>query len=106
VFDVACADGGRPVAGTNRCPDNGATVDTTNCNFSQDKGDAELAGYWTDPSFDAAQSAFYYVRVLEDPTCRWSTWESIRTGMTAPASLPRTIQERAYTSPIWYTPTR
>jgi len=104
VFDVACADGGRPAAGTNRCPDNGATVDTTNCAFSQDKGDAELAAFWTDPSFDGAQSAFYYVRVLEDPTCRWSTWEHIRTGLAAPANLARTLQERAYTSPIWYTP--
>ena len=104
VFDVACADGGRPAAGTNRCPDNGATVDTTTCAFSQDKGDAELAAFWTDPSFDASQSAFYYVRVLEDPTCRWSTWESLRSGLTAPANLARTLQERAYTSPIWYTP--
>ncbi len=104
VFDVACADGGRPAAGTNRCPDNGATVDTTNCAFSQEKGDAELAAFWTDPSFDGAQSAFYYVRVLEDPTCRWSTWEHLRTGLAAPANLARTLQERAYTSPIWYTP--
>jgi hypothetical protein len=104
LFDVGCADGGQPAAGTNRCPDNGATVDTTTCAFTEDKGDAELAAFWTDPAFDAAQSAFYYVRVLENPTCRWSTWESIRTGLAAPADLARTLQERAYTSPIWYTP--
>ncbi|HYO45330.1 MAG TPA: DUF3604 domain-containing protein [Gemmatimonadota bacterium] len=104
VFDVDCADGGQPAAGTNRCPDNGATVDTTTCVFTEDKGDAELAAFWTDPAFDATQSAFYYVRVLENPTCRWSTWESIRTGLAAPADLAPTLQERAYTSPIWYTP--
>ena len=106
VIDVACANGGLPAAGTNRCPDNGATVDTKTCAFSQDKGNAELAAYWTDPSFDAAQSAFYYVRVLEDPTCRWSTWESNRTGLPVPPGIPATLQERAYTSPIWYTPAK
>ncbi len=104
VIDVACADGGRPDPTTQRCPDNGATVDTTNCAISQGRGDAELSAFWTDPAFNAAQSAFYYVRVLENPTCRWSTWESIRTGLTAPAELSRTIQERAFSSPIWYSP--
>jgi hypothetical protein len=81
-------------------------VDTKTCAISQNTGNAELAAYWTDPSFDAAQSAFYYVRVLEDPTCRWSTWESIRTGLPVPPGLPPTLQERAYTSPIWYTPAK
>ena len=106
VIDVACANGVRPAAGTNRCPDDGATVDTKTCAISQNKGNAELAAYWTDPSFVAAQSAFYYVRVLEEPTCRWSTWESIRTGLPVPAGLPLTLQERAYTSPVWYTPAK
>jgi hypothetical protein len=106
VIDVACANGARPAAGTNRCPADGATVDTKTCAISQNTGNAELAAYWTDASFDAAHSAFYYVRVLEEPTCRWSTWESIRTRLPVPAGVPLTLQERAYTSPIWYTPAK
>ncbi|WP_428410396.1 DUF3604 domain-containing protein [Hyphococcus sp.] len=104
VFDVACADGGAVGPATQRCPDNGATVDLQTCAFSQDKGDAEIKGVWTDPEFDPAQSAFYYARVLENPTCRWSTWDAIRTNVEPNPKLSKTIQERAYTSPIWFTP--
>ena len=67
-------------------------------------GDAMLAGHWTDPEFDPTQSAFYYVRVLEIPTPRWTTYDHAFFGVPLPDTVPPTIQDRAYTSPIWYTP--
>ncbi|MBI1359989.1 MAG: DUF3604 domain-containing protein [Alphaproteobacteria bacterium] len=106
VYDVACSDGGKVDPKTQRCPDNGASVDLSTCAFSQDKGDAELAGAWTDPDFDPKQNAFYYARVLENPTCRWSTWDAIRAHVEPSPHLEKTIQERAYTSPIWFIPTK
>jgi hypothetical protein len=104
IFDVACADGGKVNPATARCPDNGATVDPATCAFSKDKGDAQIQGEWTDPEFDPKQNAFYYARVLENPTCRWSTWDALRAGVEPNPKLSRTIQERAYTSPIWFVP--
>ena len=65
---------------------------------------------WTDPAFDPAQHAWYYARVLENPTCRWSAWECLRLPVAArppscdDPSVPRTVQERAWTSPVWYEP--
>jgi len=106
VFDVACSDGGAVNAATWRCADNGATVDVKTCSFSQDRGDSEIAAVWKDPEFDPRLNAFYYVRVLENPTCRWSTWDALRLGIEPNPALPKTIQERAYTSPIWFVPTR
>jgi hypothetical protein len=104
VFDVACADGLTPDPNTHRCPDNGATVDVHTCAFSSDKGAAELNVVWQDPSFDPAAHAFYYVRALENPTCRWSTWDAVKAGVAPRESLKSTVQERAWTSPIWYSP--
>ncbi len=104
VFDVACSDGLTPDPETNRCPDNGASVDLTDCSFSEDKGDVELRTLWRDPTFEPEQRAFYYVRVLENPTCRWSTWDALRAGVEPNPELPKTIQERAWSSPIWYVP--
>ncbi|HVS63611.1 MAG TPA: DUF3604 domain-containing protein [Thermoanaerobaculia bacterium] len=106
VFDVACSDGGTPDAASHRCPDNGAAVDLADCSFSQELGAAELRTTWTDPSFDPAQRALYYVRVLENPTCRWSTWDALRAGVEPHPDLPKTIQERAWSSPIWSIPVR
>lgn len=106
VFDVACSDGGAVDARTQRCPDNGATIDIKSCAIPQDKGDAELATAWNDPEFDPKQNAFYYARVIENPTCRWSTWDANRAGVEPNPALPKTIQERAYTSPIWFIPTK
>ena len=106
VYDTVCADGGVVNPKTRRCPDNGATVDVKTCKFSEDKGDNELAGGWSDPEFDPKQNAFYYARVIEDPTCRWSTWDAIRAGVEPSPHLEKTIQERAYTSPIWFVPTK
>ncbi len=106
VFDVACADGGKIDAKSQRCADNGASVDVKTCAFSQDKGDNELSASWSDPEFDPKLNAFYYARVIENPTCRWSTWDAIRSGIEPSPHLPKTIQERAYTSPIWFIPTK
>ncbi len=106
VFDVACSDGGKVNPGTQRCSDNGASVDVKTCKFSEDKGDAEISGVWSDPEFDPKLNAFYYARVIENPTCRWSTWDANRLGIEPNPTLPRTIQERAYTSPIWFIPTK
>jgi len=104
VFDVACADGLTVDPETHRCPDNGAEVDLTTCEISMGVGDAELATVWTDPDFDPSASAFYYARVLENPTCRWSTWDAVRAGVAPRADLQATLQERAWSSPIWYVP--
>lgn len=104
IYDVACSDGLKPDPANDRCPDNGAKVDLNNCSISRDKGDTELSVVWADPRFDATAPAFYYVRVLENPTCRWSTWDALRMGWELPADVPAVIQERAWTSPIWYQP--
>jgi hypothetical protein len=104
VFDVACSDGLAPDKGTHRCPDNGARVDLSDCSVSRDKGDVELRTVWTDPDFDPKERAYYYVRVLENPSCRWSTWDAIRLGIERNPDLAPVQQERAWSSPIWYTP--
>lgn len=103
VFDVACSDGGTPNA-EHRCPDNNAKVDLQSCQFDQDVGAGELTSLWQDPEFSADQAAFYYVRVLENPSCRWSTWDAIRAGVAPRESLHSIIQERAWSSPIWFSP--
>jgi hypothetical protein len=104
VYDVACSDGGAVDPETHRCPDNGAEVDLTDCSVTADSGASELLTLWRDPDFDPKQRAFYYVRVLENPTCRWSTWDAIRAGTAPRPDLARTIQERAWSSPIWIVP--
>ncbi len=104
VYDVACSDGGTVDTATHRCPDNGAQVDLSDCSISDDNGDAELRSVWTDPDFNASQRALYYVRILENPTCRWSTWDAIRSGVAPREGIAKTIQERAWSSPIWFVP--
>ena len=102
VIDVMCSDGLKPDPETNRCPDNGALVDISDCSITSDVGANELKTVWTDKSFDPSVKSFYYVRVLENPTCRWSTWDAIKTGNEPREDLKKTIQERAWSSPIWY----
>ena len=104
VYDVACADGGQVDNQTNRCPDNGATVDMADCSISQDTGAGELSAVWQDPNFNPAHRAFYYLRALENPTCRWSTWDAIRAGVAPRSDLALTIQERIWSSSIWFVP--
>ena len=105
VYDVACSDGLVVNSSTFRCPDNGAKVDIENCSISENLGASELKTFWVDPDFLKDQRAFYYARVLENPVCRWSTWDSIREGVKPRSDIPTTIQERAWTSPIWFEPT-
>jgi len=102
VFDVACSDGLTVNLDTHRCPDNGARVDPSDCSITANAGANELKTVWKDPMFVEGQEAFYYVRVLENPVCRWSTWDALRTGTSPRSDLPLTIQERAWSSPIWY----
>ena len=104
VFDVACSDGLRPDPQSHRCPDNGATVNLSDCSVTAKKGATELSVTWTDPEFDKSDRAFYYARVLENPTCRWSTEAALQAKAALSAKFPATIQERAWSSPIWYTP--
>ncbi|MEQ8860944.1 MAG: DUF3604 domain-containing protein [Pseudomonadales bacterium] len=104
VYDVACSDGGRVDPDTHRCPDNGATVNLDDCSYGSGVGAGELKALWRDPDFDPAHRAFYYVRVLENPTCRWSTWDAMRAGVPPRSDLHATIQERAWSSPIWFVP--
>ena len=104
IFDVACSDGMKPDPVTYRCPGNGARVDLSDCGFSIDRGDVELKTVWVDPTFDANQRAFYYIRAIQNPTCRWSTWDALRAGEEPSSRVPATIQERAWSSPIWYRP--
>ena len=103
IFDVACSDGLAVDSITHRCPDNGAKVNLSDCAISADRGAVELKTLWRDPEFDAKQKAFYYARVLENPTCRWSTWDALRAGVAPRDNLDRVIQERAWSSPIWVT---
>lgn len=104
VFDVACSDKLPLNTSTWRCPDNHAGVDMATCEPDAYKGDVELRTLWTDPTFKPNQRAFYYVRVLENPSCRWSTWDALRNGTPPNPTLAKTLMERAWSSPIWYEP--
>ena len=104
IFDVICSDGLKPDKKTKMCPDNGAKVNINDCSISKNIGSSELKAKWTDPEFDSTNKSFYYVRVLENPTCRWSTWDALKRGFKPREDLHKTIQERAWSSPIWYIP--
>ena len=104
IYDVACSDGNPIDPDTHRCPDNGAKVELSNCSISGDVGAAELKAAWTDPDFNPDHHAFYYLRALENPTCRWSTWDALRAGVAPREDVATIIQERAWSSPIWYMP--
>jgi hypothetical protein len=103
IYDVACSDG-RAIK-KRRCDKPvGDTVDVKKATYTNTIGDAFLAAHWKDPDFDPGQQAFYYVRVLEIPTPRWTTFDAAFYGIDRPKNVPATLQDRAYTSPIWYTP--
>jgi hypothetical protein len=104
VYDLAVSDG-RKIGADGRCKTAvGSTVDVANATWTNTIGSAELLAVWKDPDFDPALRAFYYVRVLEIPTPRWTAYDAKRFGIKALPGTRMTIQERAYTSPIWYTP--
>jgi hypothetical protein len=104
VYDVVVSDG-RKIDADGRCRTPvGNTVDVKKATYTNSIGDALMLAYWKDPAFDPTQRAFYYVRVLEIPTPRWTTYDAAFFGVELPKDVPPTHQERAYTSPIWYTP--
>jgi len=104
IFDVAVSDD-RTIDQDGRCRTPvGDTVDVADASFTNTIGDAVLAGYWEDPTFDRTQRAFYYARVLEIPTPSWIAYDEKMFPERAPKEALRKQQERAYTSPIWYTP--
>jgi len=103
VYDVVWSDG-REIDASGKLPPVGNTVDVKTATYKNSIGDNVLSTVWTDPDFDPNIKAVYYVRVLEIPTPRWSTYDSARNNLPLPAEVPATIQERAYSSPIWYTP--
>ena len=104
VFDVACANG-KPVDPNNfRCSDNGAHVDLSTCATNDSTGAAELKAIWQDPTYKQDESAAYYIRALENPKCRWSTWDAVRNGTPPNPNMKATLQDRAWGSPIWVSP--
>ncbi len=104
IYDVACSDD-RAIGANNRCERSvGSTVDVAAASYTNSIGDALLMAYWEDPDFDRNERAFYYVRVLEIPTPRWTTYDAAFYGVDLPEGVPAEQQDRAYTSPIWYTP--
>jgi len=103
VYDVAWSDDRQP-GRDGKLPPVGNTVDVADASYTNSIGDALLMGYWKDPDFDPTQLAFYYVRVLEIPTPRWTAYDAKYFDATMPEGTRMQHQERAYTSPIWYTP--
>ncbi len=104
IYDVALSDG-REIGKDGRSKKKvGSTVDIKNATYTNAIGDAQLVAYWQDPEFDPKIRAFYYVRVIEIPTPRWTAYDAVRVGIEMPAEITMTIQDRAYTSPIWFTP--
>ena len=82
----------------------GNTVDVAKASYTNDIGDTQLMTTWTDPNFDPAVPAVYYARVLQNPTPRWSMYDAAALGIEVPEGLATSIQERAWTSPIWCSP--
>ena len=103
VYDVAWSDG-RVADANGKLPPVGNTVDVENATWTNTIGAPELMGYWSDPDFDPDHKAFYYVRVIEIPTPRWTAYEAKRFDVEMDDNVPMTTTERAYTSPIWYNP--
>ncbi len=104
VFDVAWSAGRTIDAKTGKLASVGSTVDVANTTYSNSIGAAELATVWTDPEFNASQNAFYYARVLQIPTPRWTAYDAKYFGATIDPRAAMVTQDRAYSSPIWYTP--
>lgn len=103
IHDVVWS-GDRQINIEGKLPAIGNTVNIANASYTNSIGSTELKTVWADPEFDASESAFYYVRAIEIPTPRWSTYDSKTLGIAPPKDFPATIQERAWSSPIWYNP--
>ena len=105
IYDVAWSGNRKPDSVTGKVPAVGNTVDVKNATYTNTIGAVELKKVWRDPDFDPSLDAFYYVRVLQIPTPRWTTYDAKKLGVPPPSFAPATVQERAWTSPIWYAPT-
>lgn len=103
MYDVVWS-GDRQRAPDGKVGDVGNTVDVARATWSNTIGAPELIGVWTDPDFDPAERAFYYARVIEIPTPRWTAYEALRFGVEMDPDVPMITTERAYTAPIWYVP--
>jgi len=103
VFDVAWS-GDRKPGRNGKLPAVGDTVDLSIPSWTNTIGAAELGAVWSDPDFDPAERAFYYARVIEIPTPRWTAYDRVQFKLDLPETIPLKTQERAYTSPIWYNP--
>jgi hypothetical protein len=104
IYDVAVS-GDRSIGADGRCKEPvGNTVDLANATYTNDIGAAVLSAYWKDPEFDATLPAFYYVRVIEIPTPRWTAYDAKFFNIDMPEGTAMEVTDRAYTSPIWYTP--
>ena len=104
IYDIAVSDG-RQIGADGRAREPvGNSVDVESATYTNTIGDSLLMAYWQDPDFDASEAAFYYVRVLEIPTPRWTTFDAAFFDLDLPTRVPPTVQDRAYTSAIWYTP--
>ncbi len=106
IYDVAWSDNRVIDPKTGKLPAVGNTVNVKKATYTNNIGDSQLSVVWTDPDFDPNIKAVYYVRVLEIPTPRWSTYDAARNNLPLPTKVPATIQERAYSSAIWYTPAK
>lgn len=104
IYNVAWSDDRQIDPKTGKLPPVGNTVNIKKATYTNKIGDSQLSVVWTDPDFDPKQKAAYYVRVLEIPTPRWSTYDAVKLGVEPLKEVPATIQERAWSSPIWYTP--
>jgi len=104
IFDVVWAGDRKPDLVTGKVPAIGSTVDLANATYTNTIGSTELKTVWTDPEFDPSLHAFYYARALEIPTPRWTTIQAHQLGVPIPDVVAATVQERAWSSPIWYTP--
>ena len=104
VYDVVWCEADRQPGADGKLPPVGNTVDVPNALWTNTIGDPELITVWRDPDFDPRARAFYYTRVIEIPTPRWTAYDAKRFGTRMPPEAPMITQERAYTSPIWYTP--
>jgi hypothetical protein len=100
VWDVVCSSGRMPDE-SGKCPNTTADVDLSSCKRTGEEGARQLEVTFSDPDFSAEQPAFYYARVLENPTCRWTTLLANSGGTELPDDLPATVQERGWSSPIW-----
>ena len=104
IYDIALSDGRMVDPKTGKAPPVGNTIDFAIPAYYNSIGDAQLATLWTDPDFDPGRRAFYYVRVLEIPTPRWTAYDAVFFNRTPGSNIPMVVQDRVYSSPIWYRP--